>query len=87
LRLVETGRYWADMAPPRKIAAGFVEPCLPTLATRSPSGADWVHEIKHDGCWVIIRRAASGLLGERHARLAKLVSLLSERPPRSLPSL
>ena len=63
-----------------------MEPCIPTLAARPPSGADWVHEIKHDGCWVIIRRAASGLLGERHARLAKLVSLLSERPPRSQPS-
>jgi bifunctional non-homologous end joining protein LigD len=28
---------------------GFVEPSLPTLRERAPSGADWVHEIKHDG--------------------------------------
>jgi bifunctional non-homologous end joining protein LigD len=28
---------------------GFVEPSHPTLRERAPSGADWVHEIKHDG--------------------------------------
>jgi ATP-dependent DNA ligase len=49
LRLVRTGRYCADMAPRRKSPAGFVEPCIPTLATKPPSGTDWVHEIKHDG--------------------------------------
>jgi bifunctional non-homologous end joining protein LigD len=28
---------------------GFVLPCLPTAAQKPPSGATWVHEIKHDG--------------------------------------
>src|SRR5688572_2433083 len=28
---------------------GFVEPCAPTPRKHPPSGADWVHEIKHDG--------------------------------------
>jgi bifunctional non-homologous end joining protein LigD len=44
------------MAPRRKFPAGFVEPCIPTLAARPPSGADWVHEIKHDGYRLIICR-------------------------------
>jgi bifunctional non-homologous end joining protein LigD len=34
----------------RRIRAdGFVEPCIPSLAAKPPSGPDWVHEIKHDG--------------------------------------
>jgi bifunctional non-homologous end joining protein LigD len=37
-------------------ADGFVEPCIPTLATKAPSGPDWVHEIKHDGYRLIVRR-------------------------------
>jgi ATP-dependent DNA ligase len=28
---------------------GFIEPCLPSPADKPPSGANWVHEIKHDG--------------------------------------
>jgi hypothetical protein len=49
LRLVETGRYWANTAPRRKIPTGFVEPCIPALAARPPSSFGWAHEIKHDG--------------------------------------
>jgi ATP-dependent DNA ligase len=34
----------------RRIRAdGFIDPCIPTLAAKPPSGLDWVHEIKHDG--------------------------------------
>jgi hypothetical protein len=58
LRLVETGRYWAYMAPRRKFPAGFVEPCIPTLAARPPSDADWVHEIRYR---LIMRRDGGGL--------------------------
>ena len=29
--------------------ASFIEPCLPSPADKPPSGADWIHEIKHDG--------------------------------------
>jgi bifunctional non-homologous end joining protein LigD len=29
--------------------SGFIEPCLPSTADRVPSGAGWIHEIKHDG--------------------------------------
>jgi bifunctional non-homologous end joining protein LigD len=34
---------------------GFVPPCLPTKAKTPPSGAAWLHEIKHDGFRVLIR--------------------------------
>jgi bifunctional non-homologous end joining protein LigD len=30
------------------LTAGFVAPCLPTAAPQPPSGAAWLHEIKHD---------------------------------------
>src|SRR5262249_14419606 len=36
--------------------AGFVEPCLPSRADRPPSGPGWVHEIKHDGFRMMVRR-------------------------------
>jgi hypothetical protein len=32
------------------------EPCIPTLAAKPPFGPDWVHEIKHDGYRLIVRR-------------------------------
>ncbi len=35
---------------------GFVEPCIPIRALKLPSGPDWVHEIKHDGYRLIVRR-------------------------------
>jgi hypothetical protein len=35
---------------------GFIEPCIPTLAAKPPSGSGWVHEIKHDGYRLIVRR-------------------------------
>jgi ATP-dependent DNA ligase len=60
------------MARPRKLAlpgqaryvagvlsippAGFIAPCLPTKASRPPSGELWLHEIKHDGFRVIARK-------------------------------
>src|SRR5208282_6849364 len=40
----------------RVLPVGFVEPCIPTLAAKPPSGPGWVHEIKHDGYRLIVRR-------------------------------
>jgi bifunctional non-homologous end joining protein LigD len=40
----------------RALPAGFIAPCLPTSAARSPSGEPWLHEIKHDGFRVIARK-------------------------------
>jgi len=36
--------------------AGFVDPCVPTLAHTVPNGPLWGHEIKHDGYRFICRR-------------------------------
>jgi bifunctional non-homologous end joining protein LigD len=44
------------MAPRRTYPEGFVEPCIPTLAAKPLSGPGWVHEIKHDGYRLIVRR-------------------------------
>jgi bifunctional non-homologous end joining protein LigD len=38
------------------LPAGFVIPAQPVLASKPPSGTDWVHEIKHDGYRIIVRR-------------------------------
>src|ERR1700751_4955995 len=40
----------------RLLPAGFVIPAQPILASKPPSGADWVHEIKHDGYRMIVCR-------------------------------
>src|SRR5882757_5560909 len=39
-----------------RFPAGFVIPTQPIKASKPPSGADWVHEIKHDGYRLIVRR-------------------------------
>jgi len=41
--------------------AGFIEPCLPSLATKPPSGPEWIHEIKHDGYRLMICRDTAGM--------------------------
>jgi ATP-dependent DNA ligase len=38
------------------LPAGFIVPAQPVERTAPPSGADWVHEIKHDGYRLIVRR-------------------------------
>src|SRR5215210_3090574 len=35
---------------------GFIQPCRPTKAIRPPSGPLWIHEIKHDGFRLLVRR-------------------------------
>jgi ATP-dependent DNA ligase len=40
---------------PRTLPAGFIAPCLPSNAP-TPSGREWVHEIKFDGFRVIARK-------------------------------
>jgi ATP dependent DNA ligase domain len=42
--------------PTKKRPPGFVEPCIPILASRPPAGPQWVHEIKHDGYRLIARK-------------------------------
>ena len=38
-----------------------IEPCLPSPAVKPPSGAGWLHEIKHDGFRMMIRRDPAGV--------------------------
>ena len=39
--------------------SGFIAPCLPSKVARPPSGPLWVHEIKHDGYRLMVRRDGS----------------------------
>jgi bifunctional non-homologous end joining protein LigD len=40
----------------RRLPTGFIVPAQPVLASRPPSGPGWLHEIKHDGYRMIVRR-------------------------------
>src|SRR5258705_3705102 len=40
----------------KRLPVGFVVPAQPVKASKPPSGPDWVHEIKHDGNRLIVRR-------------------------------
>ena len=71
MRIAATGPVWsATVSPPAALRAsllrmrsaiGFVEPCLPSPAKRPPAGANWIHEIKHDGFRIIARRSLAGV--------------------------
>jgi bifunctional non-homologous end joining protein LigD len=39
-----------------RLPIGFIIPAQAVLASRPPSGPSWVHEIKHDGYRMIVRR-------------------------------
>ena len=41
--------------------ARFIEPCLPSPADKLPSGSNWIHEIKHDGFRLMVRRDPVGI--------------------------
>jgi hypothetical protein len=41
--------------------ARFIEPCLPSHADKPPSGANRIHEIKHDGFRLMARRDPVGI--------------------------
>src|SRR5262249_54813110 len=49
-------RYLYRMLLPRVAFPDFCEPCLPSPAAKPPTGARWLHEIKHDGFRVIARK-------------------------------
>jgi bifunctional non-homologous end joining protein LigD len=39
----------------------FLDPCLPTRVSVAPAGSQWIHEIKHDGYRLMIRRTPDGV--------------------------
>jgi bifunctional non-homologous end joining protein LigD len=47
-------RYWRAVVAFR--SDGYIPPCIPTRAYKVPAGPDWVHEIKHDGYRLQVRR-------------------------------
>jgi bifunctional non-homologous end joining protein LigD len=58
-KFVVTGTASGLSSPGMKIIplpAGFVVPAQPVEAPKPPAGTDWVHEIKHDGYRIIVRR-------------------------------
>jgi bifunctional non-homologous end joining protein LigD len=44
------------MTPAKVFSSEFVPPCVPTRAVKPPAGPEWVHEIKHDGYRLQVRR-------------------------------
>jgi ATP-dependent DNA ligase len=54
--------------------SAFIPPCIPTRAYKVPAGPDCVHEIKHDGYRLQVRRDGEAI------RLVKLYSLAASRP-------
>src|ERR1700743_438121 len=40
---------------------GYISPGIPTRANKPPAGPDWVHEIKHDGYRLQVRRAGDAV--------------------------
>jgi bifunctional non-homologous end joining protein LigD len=64
---------------PRTLPAGFIAPCLPSSASQTPSGAEWLHEIKHDDCRVITRKDGERVkLYKARKRLTDRFSLIVE---------
>ena len=43
------------LSRPRILPAGFIEPCIPTVASVPPAGPGWLHEIKHAGYRLMAR--------------------------------
>jgi bifunctional non-homologous end joining protein LigD len=53
---------WRKRTESRRLRPpGFVEPCLPTVAGEPPAGPLWIHEIKHDGYRLLVRRNETGV--------------------------
>src|ERR1700731_357197 len=69
--------------------AGFIAPCLATPAPCPPSGALWLHEIKHDGFRVIARKDGKRVKlfsrpgNDLTARFPLIVEALGRLQPRS----
>jgi ATP-dependent DNA ligase len=66
-----------------------IAPCQPSPIQTPPTGADWLHEIKHDGFRILARRDAEGArLYSRNGhdfskRFPQVVAAVAELPGRS----
>ena len=52
----------------RRMRKNPFEPCIATRGTKLPTGPDWIHEIKHDGYRLMVRRTASSRVSIRTRR-------------------
>src|SRR5262249_60219290 len=59
-RLVLARWYLYRMLLRRVAFPDFCEPCLPSPAAKPPAGGGWLHEIKHDGFRMLVRRNGDG---------------------------
>jgi hypothetical protein len=64
----------SPLAPERRSPPGFIPPALLTPATKVLTGPEWLHELKHDGMRVIIRKA-----GQRVYHLVEQRPALDDR--------
>jgi bifunctional non-homologous end joining protein LigD len=77
------------MSQPSRRAGGLIEPCLLFPAQTPPSGADWLHEIKHDGFRILALRDAAGVPLYTHngndftKRFPLAVAAVARPPPRT----
>jgi hypothetical protein len=60
----------------RVLPAGFIEPYIPVLAVKPPAGPQWVHEIKHDGYRLIVRRDGAMVRPTASPSIVKLSALM-----------
>jgi bifunctional non-homologous end joining protein LigD len=67
---------------------GYVPPCIPTGAYKVPAGPGWVHEIKHDGYRLQVRREGDAVClftrrgydwSDRYPAIAVTATLLRAR--------
>jgi bifunctional non-homologous end joining protein LigD len=45
----------------RAASYGFIKPALPCSADDPPIGGNWIHEIKHDGYRLMVRRGSGSV--------------------------
>src|SRR2546426_12780220 len=84
-RLARAPRYLYPMLLRRVAFPDFCEPCLPSPAAKPPAGAGWLHEIKHDGFRMLVRRDAAGV-GLFHPNGHDWTRRLPPLPPPPLPA-
>lgn len=49
--------HWRTARVPAALPADFIHPLVPTRSDRAPTGPNWIHEVKHDGYRLIVRRS------------------------------
>ena len=71
----------------RRRPSGLIEPCQPSKVARSPSGKLWVHESKHDGCRLMVRRDGARVrcfTRNGHDWADRFPAIVDAAPPRGL---